>query len=516
MWSTNGTDWSLAQPNMFVNQNTFGTTTGIDLSVCDGQQFYIGFRWVNNGNRGSNPPFAVDDIVIKGFPKFDYNFSYRQDEFQQITGTVLTNFVNDGENITLPVGYDFSYDGTPVTAIRANLNGWLEIGTSYSANAETNELSNTALVPFLAPLWDDLTSDGQTRIIYLVEGTSPTRTFIVEWKDVLWGSQRQNFQVKLYETSNVIEFWYGNMNTNSGGSASIGINNAGGCLNKMISITPGTTPTAEYATENNSINSATYLNNGLVYIFNPLQMQTYASWQEASVIVGQANPTASLTTIDAFTASGAICSTVSSKGVLAIGSGSANRVMIWSQIPSTDGAEANFVIGQDNFGTSDSGTSSTRIDGALNVAFSPDGNKLLIADAGNHRVLIFDLVDGLPTQNGQAASVVIGQADMNGNTLNWQPTTPGTISEYGLDMPSGLLILPNGKLLITDANNRRVLVYNSIPTTNGQSADVVIGQIDMNSNTAGSGPDGLNEPGIVHIHPKANYLFQMTGIDIEY
>ncbi|MBN2663142.1 MAG: hypothetical protein JXR68_05790, partial [Bacteroidales bacterium] len=269
MWSTDGTNWSIANQTEFAGQGTWTTGT-YDLSVVDGQQFYIAFRWRNDGSVGSNPPFAVDNISIKGIPDFKYNFSYRQDLFEPITGTVVTADGNDGVNISLPAGFDFKYDGVAISNVRANINGWVEMGTSYLANAEINTLNNAGTIPFLAPLWDDLTADAQTRIIYATEGTTPTRVFTIEWLDVLWGGQRQNFQVKLYETSYVIEFWYGIMHSNAAGSASIGINNAGLCMNKQISITPGTTPSASYNVENNSINSTTNLNPGLVYIFNPL------------------------------------------------------------------------------------------------------------------------------------------------------------------------------------------------------------------------------------------------------
>ncbi len=499
MWSTDGSNWSIANSFEFEGQSSWTTGT-FDLSVADGQLFYIGFMWQNDGSVGTNPPFAVDNISVRGIPDFKYNFSYRNDIFKQITGTVVTTDANDGANISLPAGFDFSYDGTAVTSIRANLNGWVEMGTSHTANAETNSLISTAETPFLAPLWDDLTSDAQTRIIYRVDGTAPTRVFTVEWLDVLWGGTRQNFQVKLYETSYVIEFWYGQMNNPSSGSASIGINNTGACMNKLISVIPGTTPIASYNAENSDINSAAYLTEGLVYIFNPLVMQDYRTWQNATIVVGQVDFATTSSTVDQSTSSGANSSSVSSKGVLAVGSAYANRVLIWNTLPETNGVAADVVIGQSNFTSSTTGTSAATMDSPYNVAFSPDGVKLLVADAGNNRVLIWNSV---PTVNGAAADVVIGQTD-------FVTGTSGTAADK-LNFPTGILVLPDGRLLIIDSGNNRVLIFNSIPSTNGASADVVIGQPDFISNSSGSGANEMDTPWDCAYSPEGKLLISDDG-----
>lgn len=507
VWTTGdptvAANWSLVEPTEYSGQTTFISATK-DISVCDGQQFYIGFRWINDGSGANGTSFAVDDIVIKGFPKFDYNFSYRQDTYEAITGTVVTLDGQAGANISLPAGFDFSYDGSAVSSIRANENGWLEMGTSQTGSPlASNDLTDVANTPLLAPFWDDLTTDAQTKIIYLVEGTAPARTFTIEWRDALWGTKRENFQVKLYETSYVIEFWYGNMSTNGGGSASIGINNSGGCMNKLISVIPGTIPTVSYTAENNSINSTTYLNSGLVYIFNPLQMQAYLSWQSATTVVGQANFTASSTTVDQSTTPGAKASAVSSKGVLAIGSGSANRVQIWSSVPNSNGAAADFVIGQPNFTSSTSNTTQDGLYFVNCVAFSPDGNKLLVAEGNNHRIMVYDLVNGLPTGNGQNASVVIGQNDFISNSSGCSATKFNSIT--------GLLVTPDGKLLVTDPGNNRILIFNSIPTSNGAAADVVIGQTDFLSSSSGSTASKLDVPWDCAYTPEGKLLVSDNG-----
>ena len=50
------------------------------------------------------------------------------------------------------------------------------------------------------------------------------------------------------------------------------------------------------------------------------------------------------------------------------------------------------------------------------------------------------------------------------------------------------------ELFIADYNNHRILIYNTIPTTNGASADVVIGQTDFLISTSGTSSSKMNYP----------------------
>ncbi len=157
------------------------------------------------------------------------------------------------------------------------------------------------------------------------------------------------------------------------------------------------------------------------------------------------------------------------------------RVLIFNSIPTTNGASADVVVGQDLFTTKLSAATANRFsNGGL---ASPRGvavanNKLFVSDYANHRVLIFDPI---PTANGASASVVIGQPDFTSNTSN-----NGGISCASLRFPDGLLVTPNGRLLIGDINSR-VLIFNKIPTTNFASADTVLGQATCATATSNFG-----------------------------
>jgi len=98
-----------------------------------------------------------------------------------------------------------------------------------------------------------------------------------------------------------------------------------------------------------------------------------------------------------------------------------------------------------------------------------DGKRLIVSDTRNHRVLIWN---SIPTKNGQPADVVVGQPDMNSNVPR--------LGRDGLNYPIG--ISTDGKrLLVADTFNERVLIWNNIPTKNGELADLVLGVSDFNT-----------------------------------
>ena len=98
-----------------------------------------------------------------------------------------------------------------------------------------------------------------------------------------------------------------------------------------------------------------------------------------------------------------------------------------------------------------------------------DGVRLAVADTDNNRVLIWNTI---PTANGQPPDVVIGQSDLTTN----KPDT----SQTGMRGPQGLWI-DGGRLFVADTQNSRVLIYNTIPTSNGAGADIVLGQPDFDT-----------------------------------
>lgn len=98
---------------------------------------------------------------------------------------------------------------------------------------------------------------------------------------------------------------------------------------------------------------------------------------------------------------------------------------------------------------------------------------LVVADSGNHRVLIWH---GVPETDEQPADVVLGQPD--GTTEG--PAAGGRGPERGMHLPTGVLV-HEGRLVVADAWHHRILVWNEVPHADDVAPDMVLGQPDAGS-----------------------------------
>lgn len=193
------------------------------------------------------------------------------------TNPTLTNLggtaVDEGAYNALPLGFAFYYNGTAYTTVSASTNGWLTFGQSITDAAFTNNLTSGGTRPLVAPLWDDLSVGVATNFSYLTTGTAPNRVFTAEWKDVQWNYQATgaviSFQVRLTETSGLIEFAYSPGATAvNGGSASIGLAASGTGTSNFRSLNnTGAAPTASATAETTTLNAKPAANR--VYSFTP-------------------------------------------------------------------------------------------------------------------------------------------------------------------------------------------------------------------------------------------------------
>lgn len=174
-----------------------------------------------------------------------------------------------------------------------------------------------------------------------------------------------------------------------------------------------------------------------------------------------------------------------------------NRVLIWKSLPKSNAQPADVVVGQPDFthnGTAVPPTANS-LRGPIGVWIA--GGKLFIADTQDNRVLIYNKI---PTTNNAAADVVVGQPTF---TSFVQPDlTQATAATAANNMQTPISVTTDGtRMYVADLGQSRVLIFNSIPTTNGVSADVVVGQPDMVSSADNNSfrvtnptPDSANNP----------------------
>ncbi len=248
---------------------------------------------------------------------------------------------------------------------------------------------------------------------------------------------------------------------------------------------------------------ADYSNNR-VLIWNSIPTSTQ---QAADLVLGQPDMISNAcNTITGTTAADTLCSPsyVHSDGTrLVVADEGNSRVLIWTTLPTTDQEPADLVIGQANMGASVDGSAAPS---DINLAYPGgvfvSGNKLFVADSGNNRILIWNT---FPTMNTQAANVVIGQPDFSTNLINDSaiPADPPTAT--GLNYPYMVYVYQN-KIFISDYGNSRILIWNSIPTTDGVAANLVLGQPDFVTggiNTGGLSASSLSEAAGVVVDAQA-------------
>lgn len=152
-----------------------------------------------------------------------------------------------------------------------------------------------------------------------------------------------------------------------------------------------------------------------------------------------------------------------------------HRVLIWHGVPETDGVSAAVVLGQqDEHSEGPAGGGA----GPANGMYLPTGvlvhdGRLMVADAWHHRVLIWDAV---PTSTGTPPDHVLGQRDH----VSVEPNAGGEPDATTFYWPFGIAII-DGRFYLADTGNRRVLVWRDGIPEPGQGADVILGQPDARS-----------------------------------
>lgn len=227
-------------------------------------------------------------VVVNAQPA--YSFLATSGTYTPISGGTLLTFTYNGVNnnddgILTPanainIGFTFNYNGTNYTTIRPCANGFAAFSNTALANNTDTWTNNLAggvgtQRPILAPLWDDLDMTPGS-VTWELSGTSPNQVLTIQWANARWQYSATaaviSFQLKLYETTNVIEFIYNQEAgalANAGDlGASIGISTGGTGNNSFMSLSDaGASPSYSTTVETSTI--ATKPANGQIYRWTP-------------------------------------------------------------------------------------------------------------------------------------------------------------------------------------------------------------------------------------------------------
>ncbi len=173
----------------------------------------------------------------------DYTFVQTPGSYGELTAPVTIHGpgVDEALSAPLPIGFSFVYDGVAYTQFRASSNGFITLDLASAASG-ANHLDTQPLI--LAPFWDDLkTDDANSNVSYQLTGSEPNRVLTAQFKNLRWyyttvPANLVNFQIRLFETDNRVEFTYGLMGTAPGALASATIGISGAAMGDFISVTP--------------------------------------------------------------------------------------------------------------------------------------------------------------------------------------------------------------------------------------------------------------------------------------
>lgn len=153
-----------------------------------------------------------------------------------------------------------------------------------------------------------------------------------------------------------------------------------------------------------------------------------------------------------------------------------NRVLVYAR----GQREATLVLGQEDFvgaavnrGAGPTAASLRAPEGVL-----IDGTSLVVADTGNHRVLVWRT---FPTRSGQPADVVYGQTTFDTGATN---AGTGLASAGSLAGPTAVL-RQGTQLFVADSGNNRVVAFD-IASASGAAAVLVLGQPNLTTRTPSS------------------------------
>jgi NHL repeat len=158
--------------------------------------------------------------------------------------------------------------------------------------------------------------------------------------------------------------------------------------------------------------------------------------------------------------------------VLVVADSGNHRVLIWYGWPENDHAPADIVLGQPDFETE-----------GPKLFHLPTGvaiikGKLFVADAWHHRLLIWET---LPKNNNQPPDDVLGQDNLWGTS----PNRGGNVCPTGFYWPYGFAYI-NGWFYVADTGNRRVVGWKGLPE-DGAVPDLILGQPNGYENSENRG-----------------------------
>ncbi len=153
-----------------------------------------------------------------------YTFSESLTGYSPLAGPTTVAFAAPWDDLstataTAPLPFTFTFDGNAYNSCRISANGFITFGAPNPLNNNYTPLSSGPTYSgAISAFGVNLLSNGVDPIVYGEEGVAPNRVFVVQWTNAQRsadGAGTFSFQIRLHETTNIIDFSYGNCTTPS-------------------------------------------------------------------------------------------------------------------------------------------------------------------------------------------------------------------------------------------------------------------------------------------------------------
>ncbi len=246
-----------------------------------------------NSQYGEVEDYSLNVIEPIGCPSLNYLATKAQSVAGTYTGldtngtVIQTANFDDANSAPQNIGFSFNYNCQSFTQFILNTNGFIKLGNTppssaglffdgaQTAGSGIFNSSDAADVNLISPFNHDLTAGSNTPEYRVnTSGMAPNRICTIQYKNVrdktTTPAQQYNnmkFQIKLYETSNIIEFVYGDWTPSANPSAfktsACGLKGSSNQYNHLLVVNKGSTATWDAVNfTNGNYNTTATLNFG--------------------------------------------------------------------------------------------------------------------------------------------------------------------------------------------------------------------------------------------------------------
>jgi hypothetical protein len=211
-----------------------------------------------------------------------YSFTKTTSSFSSISGSTpdgTSTSTGDAATLSFNLPFAFNLAGKDIASgstVTMRCDGHASLGTYYSAHTPNTPGTSYAVISAFG--YDQTLVSGSSYMYYKVTGSAGSRVLTMEWKNMKSYSYNnyENYQIKLYEGSNIVELCYGGYTHASTISVYAYLTADGNITNITSFSSPTVSTNTSGTTSSISVSSASAApTSGTVYRFTP-PTATYA------------------------------------------------------------------------------------------------------------------------------------------------------------------------------------------------------------------------------------------------